>query len=172
MENYMLVAGLIEAHPNREVVGRTRLQRTVCLLQRVGMGTNYTFSLQSAGPYSEELQSDITTIERVGLGTEELRVVEGDIPRSVLRVKAEARNSQVDGFCSLIEKMAEADLNVLELAATYDAFRETGSDHADALRRLLAKKGSKCDSKRVEEAISLLRFIGLPAPEYVRHATL
>jgi uncharacterized protein YwgA len=170
VENYLLVAGLIEAHPNQEVQGRARLQKTVRLLQRIGMGTDYTFSIHSSGLYSEELQSDITTIERVGLGTEESVVLEGNTQQSVLRARPEARNAQIDRFRCFVQTMASTDLDVLELAATYDLFREMGSNHTDALRRLRAKKGAKCDGEGVERAISLLTFLGLSTSAQVRHA--
>jgi uncharacterized protein YwgA len=170
MENYLLVAGLIEAHPNREVVGRTRLQKTVRLLQRAGMSTDYTFSIHSFGPYSEELHSDITTIQKIGLGAEECRELQEDGPHLVIRVIPEARNNQIEPFRSFIQTLASTEVNVLEIAATYDVFREMGSDHADALRRLRAKKGAKVNGENIGEAISLLRSLGLPAPGHARHA--
>ncbi len=170
MENYLLVAGLIEAHPNREVVGRTRLQKTVRLLQRAGMGTDYTFSIYSYGPYSEELHSDITTIQKIGLGLGEFRELREDPGHVVIRVIAKARNIRIDPFRDFIRTLANKQVTVLEIAATYDVFREMGSDHGDALRRLNAKKGAKLSTENIVEAISLLRTLGLPAPEYARHA--
>jgi uncharacterized protein YwgA len=170
VENYRLVAGLIEAHPDREVVGRTRLQKTVRLMQRIGMGTDYIFSIHAHGPYSEELQSDILVLERVGLGSEESRCLQGEDSRSVIRATPRARNTRIEPFRGFIQSLANAEQNVLDLAATYDVFREMGSDHADALRRLRAKRGSKFDGKSVDTAISLLKSLGLPAAEQARHA--
>jgi uncharacterized protein YwgA len=170
VENYCLVAGLIEAHPNREIVGRSRLQKTVRLMQRIGMGTDYTFSIHAHGPYSEELQSDITVLERVGLGTEESRCVQGDASRFVIRVTPRARNTRIDPFRGFIQSLAKAEQKVLDFAATYDVFREMGSDHADALRRLRAKKGVKFDGDSVDRAIALLKTLGLLASEHARHA--
>jgi uncharacterized protein YwgA len=170
MENYLLVAGLIEAHPNREVVGRRRLQKTVRLLQRAGLGTDYTFSIYSYGPYSEELHSDITTIQKIGLSSGEFRELQKDSGHIVIRVVAKARNIRIDPFRDFIQKLASTQVTVLEIAATYDVFREMGSDHADALRRLDAKKSAKLSSENIVEALSLLRILGLPAPGYARHA--
>jgi hypothetical protein len=59
--------------------------------------------------------------------------------------------------------MEREDLVVLELAATYDAYRETGSDHADALHRLRQKKGAKSTDDREARALDLLRELGLPS---------
>jgi uncharacterized protein YwgA len=170
VENYRLVAGLIEAHPNREVVGRARLQKTVRLMQRIGMGTDYAFSIQAHAPYSEELQSDIAVLERVGLGTEESRTEQGHDSRPVIRVVPKARTARIDRFRGFIQSLANAELPVLDLAATYDVFREMGSDHADALRRLRAKKGVNFDGNSVDAAMALLKTLGLPAAEQARHA--
>jgi hypothetical protein len=49
------------------------------------------------------------------------------------------------------------------LAATYDAFREAGSDHEEAIKRLRRKKGSKCDNGNQEKALELLVALGLEA---------
>jgi uncharacterized protein YwgA len=171
VDNYLLLAGLIEAHPNREVIGRSRLQKTVRLAQRIGVGTNYTFSIQSYGPYSEELRSDVTTIKNLGLGSEECCASLNDIESFVIRANPQAHNASIDPFRACIETLAKIDLKVLDLAATYDAFREMGSDHTDALRRLRAKKGPKCDNETLGKAISLLATLGLPAAEHARHAT-
>ena len=46
-------------------------------------------------------------------------------------------------FQPSIAELEKADLVVLELAATYDAFREMGSDHVEAVARLKHKKAAK-----------------------------
>lgn len=57
--------------------------------------------------------------------------------------------------------MNDADATILELAATYDAFKELGSDNEEAMRRLRQKKGAKCDGGRDEETVKLLQKLGL-----------
>ena len=54
-------------------------------------------------------------------------------------------------------------LAVLELAATYDAFRESGSDHEEAIKRLRRKKGSECDEANQKKAMESLNALGLDA---------
>jgi hypothetical protein len=58
--------------------------------------------------------------------------------------------------------MSKADATVLELATTYDTFRETGDNHEEALERVRRKNGSKCEGRRLEEALNLLGKIELP----------
>jgi hypothetical protein len=70
---------------------------------------------------------------------------------------------EIRGFQPYIDKMSDADAVVLELAATYDAFREMGSEHDEAMRRLRRKKGDKCAGGNEERALWLLKALGLSA---------
>jgi len=58
--------------------------------------------------------------------------------------------------------MEETELVSLELAATYDSFRELGADHDEALLRLKRKKGKKCSEKNLGACFSLLGALALP----------
>jgi uncharacterized protein YwgA len=157
--NFRIVAALIEAHPNRQVPGRARLQRTVCLLQHAGMPTDYKFSIQFRGPYSEELRADLSVIQSLGLGCEEVHVGENGDEFFVVKATTEAKSPTVDRFREMIQTLAKADSTVLELAATYDTLRGMRSDHADAIRRLRSKKGTKCDGGRLEAALGLVQSL-------------
>ena len=70
-DKYRWLAALIAAHPRREVVGRTRLQKTVKLLQRLGLPTDYRYTLYFYGPYSEDLQAGVGLLDNFGLIKEE-----------------------------------------------------------------------------------------------------
>ena len=69
---------------------------------------------------------------------------------------------KIEQFRPQINLLASALPLPLELAATYDAFRESGADHAEALSRLRAKKPSKCNALSEQQAFELLRSLGLP----------
>jgi len=56
MERFQWLAAIIAAHPGNKVIGRTRLQKTVKLLQRLGVTTDFTYKLHHYGPYNEDLQ--------------------------------------------------------------------------------------------------------------------
>jgi hypothetical protein len=163
--NFWWLAGVIAAHTDRRVVGRTRLQKTVKLLQRLRLPTDYRFTIFFYGPYSEGVHTEIRLLEQLGLIVEEEHVgVEGGTPYFVLVAQPEAVLPEVAPWHSAIRTMEQADLVVLELAATYDAFREMGSHHGEALVRLRHKKASKCSPEREVRALELLRQLGL-APE-------
>ncbi len=160
-ERFRWLAGVIAAHPKREVHGRTRLQKTIKLLQHLGLPTDYSYSIHFYGPYSEGLQAEIGLLEAFGLVNEEIREAQDGTPYYVLRAAPDAAMAEIIGFQPAINTMSAATPVVLELAATYDSFREIGSNHQEALARLQRKKGSKCDGGNEEKAMDLLRSLGL-----------
>jgi len=162
-DQYRLLAAVIAAHPNHSVVGRTRLQKTIKLLQRLGLPTTYGYLIHFYGPYSEDLQSDVTLLETMGMVTEApVQTISGGGMYYVIKATAGADAALVKSLANQIQIMAGADLTVLELAATYDAFREAGSAHDEAMVRLRRKKGTKLDNGNDKAALELLRELHLP----------
>jgi uncharacterized protein YwgA len=161
IEDYRWLAGLIAAHPNGEVVGRTRLQKTVKLLQRLGFPTDYRYTIYFYGPYSEGLQAGVDLLDAFGLIQEHEHVSKDGTIYYTIRAGQGAELPEIKPFLPVIKELSDADLLVLELAATYDAFRELGCNHGEALQRLRRKKGDKCDNGRDAQALKLLRKIGL-----------
>jgi uncharacterized protein YwgA len=162
-EDYRLLAAVIAAHPNRQLVGRTRLQKTVKLLQRLGLPTHFGYTIHFYGPYSEDVQSSMTLLANLGLAREEAVQSQNGDTYFVEHAGLDADPKLVCNWFSYIQKMSETDVTVLELAATYDAFREQGSNHEAAIDRLKRKKGSKCDGGNVEKALALLTEFKLPS---------
>ena len=160
MENYRWLAGLIAAHSDRIVFGRTRLQKEVKLLQCLGFPTDYSYTIHFFGPYSEGLHSDIGLLEAIGL-VEESKSTNDGKPYYILEASPDAVVPQIEQYRGEIDTLAEAPTVVLELAATYNAFRDVGAEHDDALVRLRRKKGSKCDGGNLEAAMTLLDDLGL-----------
>lgn len=159
--DYEWVAAIIAAHPNRTIVGRTRLQKEVKLLQRLGFPTSYVFNIHYYGPYSDDLQSGIGLLKEFKLISEEEEPNGTGGTYYVFRAKQNIELPDVLPWQSLIDEFARTNSIVLELAATYDAFRELGSDEDEAMVRLRRKKGSKCDNGRAGSALELLRKLGL-----------
>lgn len=67
MERFQFLAGVIAAHHDHQIIGRTRLQKTVRLLQRLGAPLDYDYMLYFYGPYSEGLQAEIGILENLKL---------------------------------------------------------------------------------------------------------
>jgi uncharacterized protein YwgA len=161
--NFWWLAAVVAAHDGRRVVGRTRLQKTMKLLQRLGMPTDYLYTMFFYGPYSESLFRDIGRCGVLGLLTEvEHPGPEGGTPTFVLQATPEGDMEEMARWREAIGAMQASDLVVLELAATYDAFREMGSDHAEAVARLKHKKAAKWTEDRHARALALLVGLGLP----------
>jgi uncharacterized protein len=160
-ERFRWLAGVIAAHPNREVHGRTRLQKTIKLLQRLHFPTDYSYTIHFYGPYSEGLQAEIGLLEAFELVKEDVRHSQDGTPYYVLCAAPEATMPELATYQSVIDTMSRAAPVVLELAATYDSFREAGSDHEEALARLRRKKGSKCEQDNEEKALGLLSDLNL-----------
>ncbi|MBI4567110.1 MAG: hypothetical protein HY719_01790 [Planctomycetes bacterium] len=167
MEKFKWLAAVIAAHPGQKVVGRTRLQKTVKILQRLGAPMDYCYTLHFYGPYSEGVHFDIGLLEAFGLVEEEKknRRLQDGSSYFVLKATEPARKlaerPEVKKFQPEIKTMNNTGSVALELAATYDAFREMGDDHDTALQRLRRKKGDKCTNRHVKEALALLKKLGL-----------
>lgn len=165
-EKFFWLAAVIAAHPGHKVIGRTRLQKTVKLLQRVGAPLDYDYMIHFYGPYSEGVQSDIGLLEILGLVCEKPCEAQDGSTYFVLQAtdaaKPLAEREEVKRLGTAIAAMSDTNAVVLELAATYDAFREMGDDHATALERLNRKKGQKCAGQNVSKALSLLKNLSLP----------
>ena len=159
-EDFRWLAAVIAAHPERKVVGRTRLQKEVMLLQRLGLQTTYRYTMHFHGPYSDGLHSAIGLLESLGMVKEEGHEPQGGNPYYLIRAKIDTTLPDVDRFRPIINLLNDQEAVTLELAATYDAFR-TSSDHATALTRLRQKKGAKCSEGREAQALDLLRQLDL-----------
>ena len=171
LENYQILAGIVEAHPNRQIEGRIRLHRTTRLMQRVGLPIDYTFSIHFDGPYSQELHSDLKMMLHAGLGTEECRLSQKGEEFFIIKASAKARLGMMDQFQGSIELITAADLQTVEFASTYDQYREMGSTHPDALSRTRSKFGSSYEGRRTDSALTLLRGLGLPVGARVMRAS-
>jgi uncharacterized protein len=161
IENWRWLTAVIAAHPNHEVFGRTRLQKTVWLLQRLGMPTDYSFSLHFYGPYSEEIKADIELAERIGLVKETPRNAQDGTEYFVVTAEPFRELPDLGSLKQHLAMLVSEDSTVLELAATYDAFRVMGLPHDAALQGLRAKKGDKCAGGREGRALEIVRRLAL-----------
>lgn len=151
-----------------EMVGRVRLQKSVYLLDQMGMDSGLSFDYHHYGPYSAELSDELDDEVVFGEIEEEARRRSRDgVPYSVFRV----RNAQQDHGSTLgklpwteaqnaLSEMEKASATVLELAATIHwlAFVERVDDWQ---AELFCRKGVKTRHGRDRRALQLLRKLGL-----------
>lgn len=164
IESYYWIAAIVAAHPGNKLRGRTRLQKSVKLLQHLGLPTDYDFTMHYYGPYSEGIQADLNLLSSLGLIEEVSESLSGGMERAVFSANDHKCLPDISKFSSQINILAnEPDTTVLEVAATYDAFREMGLSHDNALSAMRRKKKDKCCNGREEKSLGLLAKLGLPS---------
>ncbi|MGA9643638.1 MAG: hypothetical protein WBQ72_19730, partial [Terriglobales bacterium] len=117
---------------------------------------DYNFSLHFYGPYSEEIKADIGLAERAGLVRETPRTAQDGTEYFVVSAEPFQALPDLGHLKEPLARLVSEDSTVLELAATYDAFRVMGLSHDAAVQSLRAKKGDKCDGGREERALEVL----------------
>lgn len=161
VENFRWLAGVIAEHPERTVQGRTRLQKTIKLLQRLGLPTCYSYRMHFFGPYSEDLQAEIGLLEVLGFIEDKAVAATGGGSSHFVASEVAVLN-EIEPFRAAIGSFSSQSSTVLELAATYDAWREEEVSHKESLEKLHAKKEPKCTPENVQAALQLLQTVGLP----------
>src|SRR4051794_585910 len=109
--NCWWLAAVVAEHAGRRIVGRTRLQKTVKLLQRVGLPTDYLFTIFFYGPYSEGVVSDMRLLGQLGLVAEtELPAAEGATPAFEMVASEAAVLEEMAAYRPALRRIEAADL--------------------------------------------------------------
>ncbi len=148
------------------LVGRTRMQKTVYLLDARGLKSGATYYYYNFGPFSDEVANGISDGKFAGSLLEKIgyRVSDGS-PFSVFETRKGAEQVAALGNLTqsdakrLLDQLTAANSIVLELAATIHwlVFAERVSDWRTELKK---RKGAKTESGRVDKAVSLLSTLG------------
>ena len=147
-----------------ELVGKTRLQKTIYLLEAMKLGFGADFDYHNFGPFSSELAFAADDAVALGyLETDQRRGYHA-VPYSVFRVtKATPDCSDHSGAEARRQALAVISCypaSVLELAATAVYLREHG--YADSYWvEVRARKPLKATDDRLSKAKALLRDLRL-----------
>ncbi len=161
-ETFQQLAAVVASHPNGKVVGANRLQKTVRLLQRSGLSTNYGYQLFFSGPYSEDVVADTMVMDWIGLVSERSEPDPDGRERTVLTAAVHMKNPILSPpVRSAINLLAKTSMEVIDIAAAYDAARELGLSHGDAKERA-ARLTPACENDWIA-AVGLLQELGLDA---------
>ena len=120
---------ILSKHKDACVTGRTRLQKTVKVLQTLGFPTNYQFDIFHYGPYSEGITDDTLFLELLG-DVEEKEHFSAKSGRQYYKItakNAESENflsdpSDCKKFTNYISILEKTDPIPLELGATFLAY--------------------------------------------------
>lgn len=144
----------IVAAAGGELVGRTRLQKTCCLLDMAGLIEGFDFTYHLHGPYSETLSVAASDAVALGLVEEFSKTASWGGVYSVYRVQSDSDEALPEGFAKIVRASAEVDSVVLELAVT--AAFLSKNDHANPWEEVARRKAAKVSPDRVAGAKKLL----------------
>ncbi|MDE0334863.1 MAG: hypothetical protein OXI64_07885 [Defluviicoccus sp.] len=165
-----IVAGLVALNGG-ELVGRTRLQKQTYLLDRCGADFGLRFTYHHYGPYSFELAGGCAEAEAEKRIETEERPGRHGVPYAIFRSgEGGSEPDRLGGLSaararSLLGEMRGVSDIVLELAATIVFLRDEwpyyGKGKTDAVEETKARKSLKATERRIDEALDLLRTLGL-----------
>jgi uncharacterized protein YwgA len=150
------------------MVGKTRLQKSMFVLEQAGVGFGFDFSYYHYGPYSEELSFAVKDAVVEGLIEERVDQARwGGVYSVFTAPKIEILPSDDTSRVrrELLAKTVSADSVVLELAATAALLKEEGS--ADWWGDTAKLKPLKASEQSLAEARQLwadLRKVRTPTP--------
>lgn len=144
-----------------EVVGKTRMQKLVYLIQESHADIGFDFEYHHYGPYSSELSKELAMSTFFDDVKEEPRRRHSDgVPYSVFSTMSETSapyKAFVDEVSGLAKCLREENSTVLELAATIHWLHHKEGFKGSALwRELEVRKGAKASSTNVEAAKRVL----------------
>lgn len=159
------VQALIKA-AGGELVGRVRLQKIAYLLQQLDVeeAERLDWSYHHYGPYSRQVDNGLVFAGLFGVVEEERRPRASDgALYSIfhLRGKEDDGIEPSDQMKQLVQRLKDENSIVLELAATAHWLSEVEKvdDWQDEIRR---RKTWKVEDGRLEQALELLKDLGLP----------
>lgn len=143
LDNEYALIRLFEVTPRFE--GRKRLQKTVYLLQQMGVPYNEKFKYHHYGPYSSELQAEVDRLVRFELLNETFT---GDAyvyeitskGKDFIREYSGLNGSSFEFPEHVAERIVGNSTSVLEMASTYAYLLEMGYKEAEAMAKALELK--------------------------------
>ena len=149
----------------REIVGRTRLQKTAYFLEVTGVGDGFVFWCRNFGPCSEGVAAAANGAVLKGELSEDVKTASWGGDCSIYSVDLEQSNESPEGRRKLAPKAAESSSIELELAATAVFLKDEG--HGDPRKETQTLKEVKCEQGRLDRAKRLLaelKEIEVPNP--------
>lgn len=149
-----------------KVAGKTRLQKTVYLIQRLTETNFFRFGYHYYGPYSVDLVAAVDGAQDGGRIQADMRVGYYNIPyvmyKTDERTPDRLAGRSVTKIRGWLKKFDEVDTIVLELAATWLFLRCDEGIPTNKIQPLLRQlKPQKATDDRLNKALSLLKSLNL-----------
>jgi len=152
-----------------QLVGRTRLQKSACLLELAGAGYGFQFSYRLFGPYSEELQIASEDADALGLIKERRKSANwggwySSFDAKISKPAMPAGASVNRARSRLLKVCVSADPVQLELAVTAAFLSANGI--VNPWDKVAQRKSAKATEKNMDGAKALYKqLLRIPAPK-------
>ena len=142
-----------------KIVGRTRLQKMVCMLSIAGLDVGFDFSYHHYGPYSEDLSLAVSDADALGLLDEAECQTEWGGRYSVFEANdGEVVDAEITAASPLLRVMCNADSVELELAVTAAFLNACGEENPwEEVRRRKSQKATVLRVRNAQELYSKIR---------------
>jgi uncharacterized protein YwgA len=140
------------------LAGKTRLQKTVYLLESAGHGYGFDFKYHYYGPYSEDLAIAANDAKALDFITISEDVSAIGMPLTIFEAKNSSiqdNEERIDKRKGILNILQKYDATSLELAATAD-FLEKNGYRQDPWSETRRRKSIKATPERVQKAKQLL----------------
>lgn len=136
-----------------ELVGRTRLHKTICLLELAGKGDGFNFIYKHYGPYSEDLATFVKAARFYERLIEEEKFAEWGGKYSIFTTNEQLSEDADQTRVKLIRTANDAPLKALELAVTAAFLKSNGIENP--WQETASRKPEKWDAQSEREAKDL-----------------
>jgi uncharacterized protein YwgA len=171
IEREDIVAAVVAA-AGGELTSRIRLQKSVYLLDRLGLDSGFDYDYYHYGPYSRDLDNAAADAKAFDLVDEHFAYRVSDGARySIFRLKRDVQpKAQAYGGLGeekageFARRFAKTNVTILELAATIDWLwhEEKISDWRSEVKK---RKTVKTEGGRLDRAVELLHELNLSPPD-------
>lgn len=153
------VLGELVSLAGGRIVGRIKLQKSVCALELTGLGYGFQFNYRHFGPYSEDLKIACGDADALGYISERTETANWGGWYSVFESKEVVNPSNLEQKqrSKLLQVAANADSVELELAITAAFLASKGV--ADPWREVQVRKSSKAVPERMKAAKVLYQML-------------
>lgn len=164
MKDYIDLVTSVVALNGGRMVGKTRLQKTIFLLEAAGLGAEIDFDYHHYGPYSADIASAVDDAVDVGRLRPEVRFGYHEVPYTIYSTDAVPSNrigalsaAEVQRLLAALDSYSALEL---EVAATIVYLRDNGYGER-AVEETKLRKPAKATDARVRRALRLIDELGL-----------
>lgn len=159
-----IVTGVVALNGGK-LVGRTRLQKTLYLLERCGMAAGLNYGYHDYGPFSVEVAEAMDFAEVEKRVVSEKKLGPHSVPYYIFTTDEKKpgqlgrlRSKRVEDYLRIMKEYSAFDL---EVAATMAYLKDTGVPESEVEAKVRELKPAKATDERVRRAQELLEKLNI-----------